>query len=117
MEQIRLTETFCGVDIFTWGSWDLIGTDMLYFYDVEFCIESMKKYNGCDVMKKLDGTMEVYVKNGQDVPLQVIWSGMITDIPEVLESLVRSKVNTNTADKLFVEYLKKIFMRKMDVCE
>ena len=42
MEQIRPTETFCGVDIFTYGSWDSIEIDMLYFYNVDFCLDSMK---------------------------------------------------------------------------
>lgn len=109
MKQVRISEKFCDIELFTWGSWDLIDTDMFYFYEVEFCMESMKKYNGGSVMRKLDGTMEVYSKDGSTV----LWTGTLLDIPEILESTVRS----NITDQRFVEYLKKKFSRKNDICQ
>lgn len=104
MEQIRPTETFCGVDIFTLESWDSIEVDMLYFYNVEFCLDSMKEYNGCNVMRKFDGTMEIYSKDGNSV----VWSGTIADIPEVAEKLICKK-SKSKCDNRFLEYFKKIF--------
>lgn len=104
MEQIRPTETFCGVDIFTWESWDSIEIDMLYFYNVEFCLDSMKEYNGCNVMRKFDGTMEIYSKDRKDV----VWNGTIADIPEVAERLIYSKGKLK-CNKTLLEYFKKIF--------
>lgn len=109
MKQVRITEKFCDIELFTWGSWDLIDTDMFYFYEVEFCMESMKKYNGGNVMRKLDGTMEVYSKDGSTV----LWTGTLLDIPEIIKSTVRS----NITDQRFVEYLKKSFSRKIDICQ
>ena len=109
MEQIRPTETFCGIDIFTWESWDSIEIDMLYFYNVDFCLDSMKKYNGCNVMREFDGTMEIYSKDGKDV----VWNGTIADIPEVVEKLMLNK-SKSKCDSRFVEYLKKTFTKDFE---
>lgn len=109
MEQIRPTETFCDVDIFTYGSWDSIEIDMLYFYNVDFCLDSMKKYNGCNVMRKFDGTMEIYSKDRNEV----VWNGTIADIPEVVEKLILNK-SKSKCDSRFVEYLKKTFMKDFE---
>lgn len=109
MEQIRPTETFCNIELFIWESWDLIDTDMFYFYNVEFCLDSMKEYNGCNVMRKFDGTMEIYSKDGKDV----VWNGTIVDIPEVAEKLILNK-SKSKCDSRFVEYLKKTFLKDFE---
>ena len=41
----------------------------------DFCLDSMKKYNGCNVMRKFDGTMEIYSKDRNEV----VWNGTIAD--------------------------------------
>ena len=109
MKQVRITEKFCNIELFTWESWDLIDTDMFYFYNVEFCLDSMKEYNGCDVMRKFDGTMEIYSKDRKDV----VWNGTIADIPEVVEKLILNK-SKSKCDSRFVEYLKKTFSKDFE---
>ena len=80
------TEQFCGVDIFNWKEWDIMDTDNFYFYNVEFLLPSMQKYNGMDVGRWFDGKMEIY---GGDNADQVVWSGYVTGIHEVMEALNR----------------------------
>lgn len=77
-------EQFCGIDLYNWKEWDMMDTDNFYFYNVEFLIPSMKKYDGMDVSRFFDGRMEIY--GGEDAE-EVVWSGFVTDIPEVLEEL------------------------------
>lgn len=86
------TEQFCGVDIFNWKEWDIMDTDDFYFYNVEFLMPSMQKYNGMDVARWFDGKMEIYkdsdAEADESVP-NVVWSGYVTDIHEVMEALNR----------------------------
>lgn len=77
-------EQFCGIDLYNWKEWDIMGTDNFYFYNVEFLVPSMKKYNGMDVSRFFDGRMEIY---GGDNAEKVIWSGYVTDILEIMEEL------------------------------
>lgn len=77
-------EQFCGIDLYNWKEWDVIDTDNLYFYNVEFLVPSMKKYDGMDVSRFFDGRMEIY---GGENAEKVVWSGFVTDIPEVLDGL------------------------------
>lgn len=80
------TEQFCGVDIFNWKEWDIMDTDNFYFYNIEFLMPSMQKYNGMDVARWFDGKMEIYDGDNAN---QVVWSGYVTDIHEVMEALNR----------------------------
>ena len=77
-------EQFCGIDLYNWKEWDVMDTDNLYFYNVEFLVPSMKKYDGMDVSRFFDGRMEIY---GGENAEKVVWSGFVTDIPEVLDGL------------------------------
>ena len=81
-------EQFCGIDLYNWKEWDEMDTDNFYFYNVEFLVPSMKKYDGMDVSRFFDGRMEVY---GGENAEEVVWSGFVTDIPEVLEELIKRK--------------------------
>ena len=80
------TEQFCGIDLYNWKEWDIMDTDNFYYYNVKFLVPSMQKYNGMDVGRWFDGKMEVY---GAD---EVAWSGFITDIPEIMEELIKRNV-------------------------
>ena len=81
-------EQFCGIDLYNWKEWDIMGTDNFYFYNVEFLVPSMKKYNGMDVSRFFDGRMEIY---GGENAEKAIWSGYVTDIPEIIEELNKRK--------------------------
>lgn len=81
----RQEQKFCGILLFTWEQWDEVDTDMVQFYNVEFLMGSMKQYNGCDASLTFSGELEVYDSNGcLEEPL---WSGYVTDIPEIMEEL------------------------------
>lgn len=86
------TEQFCGVDIFNWEGLDIVDIDNFYFYNVEFLLPSMQKYNGMDVGKWFDGKMEIYKDSNPEADVSVpsvVWSGYVTDIHEVMEALNR----------------------------
>lgn len=86
MSSETYTEQFCGVDIFKWQEWDIMDTYNFYFYNVEFLLPSMKKYNGMDIGRWFDGKMEIYGGENAD---KTVWSGYVTDIHEVMEALNR----------------------------
>lgn len=86
MEMNMNKEQFCGIDLYNWKEWDEMDTDNFYFYNVEFLVPSMKKYDGMDVSRFFDGRMEIY---GGENAEEVVWSGFVTDIPEVLEELIK----------------------------
>lgn len=83
MEREMNMEKFCGINLFTWKNWDVIDDGSFYFYDASFCMESMKKYDGCGVLRQMDGTMEIYTEDGQ----KVVWTGFVSDIAEVAAKL------------------------------
>lgn len=84
------TEKFCGVDLFNWKNWDYIDDGCLYFYNVQFLFPSMQKYNGMDVARWFDGKMKIY---GGNYAEELVWSGYITDILEVMDELNKRKEN------------------------
>lgn len=86
MENKISTEQFCGIDLYNWKEWDEMDTDNFYFYEVEFLIPSMKKYNGMDVSRYFNGKMEIF---GGDNAEEIVWTGFVTDIPEVMETLTK----------------------------
>lgn len=86
MEMNMNKEQFCGIDLYNWKEWDEMDTDNFYFYNVEFLVPSMKKYDGMDVSRFFDGGMEIY---GGENAEEVVWSGFVTDIPKVLEKLIK----------------------------
>lgn len=88
MKNRVIKEQFCGIDLYNWKEWDEMNTDNLYFYDVEFLVPSMKKYDGMDISRFFDGRMEIYGGNNAE---KVVWSGYVTDIPEVMEALNNRK--------------------------
>lgn len=98
MEKEIGIEKFCGIDLFIWKEWDMIDNGSFYFYDVIFCMESMRKYDGCDVLRQMDGTMEIYAEEGK----KVVWTGFVTDIMEVMVKL--SSREDSTAPKRNKEF-------------
>lgn len=89
MENEMSTEQFCGIDLYNWKEWDEMDTDNFYFYNVEFLIPSMTKYNGMDVSRYFDGRIEIF---GGDNAEEVVWTGFVTDIPEVMDALIKRSV-------------------------
>ena len=85
MEETKRIEKFCGIDLFYWDGWDDLDVGELQFYDVEFCMESMKKYNGATVVRNINGMMEIY--DNEDI----IWEGYPTEIPEIMDELIRNR--------------------------
>lgn len=83
-----ITERFCGIDLSTWKEWDYMSAEEIYFYDVNFILLSMQKYNGMDVARWFDGKMEIY---GGENAETVVWSGYATDIPEIMNELNKRK--------------------------
>lgn len=83
MENKTNIEQFCGIDLYSYKEWDAMDTDNLYFYNVQFLVSSMTKYNNMDVSRLFDGRMEIY--GGENAEL--VWSGYVTDIQEVMEEL------------------------------
>lgn len=81
-------QRFCGIDIFSWGEWDEVEVGSMMFYNVEFCVDSMKKYNGNHVYFGNDGKIEIY-NDSVDFTSEeyVLFSGYVSDIPEVLNEL------------------------------
>ena len=89
-EDEKVTATFCGIQLFKWKECDVNDTDELQFYDVEFCVDSMKKYNGSTVVRYMNGKMEIWNNDTGEID----WNGYVTDIYEVMLCLVarRSKL-------------------------
>lgn len=48
MEQ-RHTESVLGIPVFTWTGWDEAGDQTLMFYECEFLLPELVKYNGACV--------------------------------------------------------------------
>lgn len=88
MENEITTEQFCGIDLYNWKDWDIMDTDNFYYYNVEFLMPSMQKYNGMDVGRWFDGKMKIY---GGDNADEVVWEGYVTDIEEVMVALSERK--------------------------
>ena len=93
MEEIVLMENkniqkFCGIDIFSWKEWDEVEAGSMMFYDIEFCVDSMKQYNGNYLYFGNDGKIEVYSDSIDDTnKAHTLFSGYVSDIPEVLNEL------------------------------
>lgn len=83
MENKTNIEQFCGIDLYSWKEWDEMDIGNLYFYNVQFLVPSMTKYNNMDVSRLFDGRMEIYGGENEEP----VWSGYVTDIQEVMEEL------------------------------
>lgn len=81
----RNTQKFCGKELFTWDEWDMIDTGKLQFYNVEFCIDSMKEFNGMIAVLNIEGQLDIFAESEVGCPIEK-WSGFVTDIPGFLES-------------------------------
>ena len=79
-------QIFCGIVIFTYGTFDEVGIGVLQYYNVEFPFESMKKYNGMTVVFSLEGQLTLFDKNDNEII--DIW---VTDIPEVREHILKGE--------------------------
>lgn len=83
MKSEMKAEQFCGVNLFTYEDYEQIVDDGIYFHNVRFCLDSMKKYDGMDVYRKIDGTFEIYGDNGKTDA----WAGYVIDIDEIAEKI------------------------------
>lgn len=83
MKSEMKAEQFCGVNLFTYEDYEQIVDDGIYFRNVQFCLDSMKKYDGMDVYRKIDGTFEIYEDNGKTNA----WAGYVIDIDEIAEKI------------------------------
>lgn len=92
METKINTEKFCGINLFTWKEEE----GEFYFYNVNFCIDSMKKYNGCNVLRRMNGTMEIDDEDG----MKVVWTGFVSDIPEVKAKLSKGVISDETFETI-----------------
>ena len=80
----RNTQKFCGKELFTWDEWDMIDTGELQFYNVKFCIDSMKEFNGMTAVLSIEGQLDIFAEDEAGSPIEK-WSGFITDIPGFLK--------------------------------
>ena len=76
-------QTFCGKDLFKWESCDKVDTETLQFYEVEFCIDYLKKYNGMCVVLSIEGQLDIFSEDESGNLVQE-WSGFVTKIPGFL---------------------------------
>lgn len=83
MKSEMKAEQFCGVNLFTYEDYEQIVDDGIYFRNVQFCLDSMKKYDSMDVYRKIDGTFEIYGDNGKTDA----WAGYVIDIDEIAEKI------------------------------
>lgn len=88
MENECRIESFCGLDLFKRKEWDEIDVDSMYFYEVEWLLPSMRKYNGLGVTKDFDGSIRIDSEDGAGT----IFDGCLFDIIEVVE-FARSKIH------------------------
>lgn len=79
----RNTQKFCGKELFTWDEWDIIDTGELQFYNVEFCIDSMKKFNGMTAILTIEGQLDIFSEDESGNSVQE-WSGFVTKVPGFL---------------------------------
>lgn len=80
-------EKIWGVNLLKYEESDVVEFFFEY-YNVEFCLESLKQYNGRDVtLNIIDGTMEIYDANGTDIEKTLY----LLDIPEFKEAALNRK--------------------------
>ena len=91
MSDVKITETLFDIPIFSWEEWDMIDTDTLQFYNIDFQFESMKQYNGYDCSLDVKGKLEI-TKLGKEISkdyyeTELVWSGFVCEISEFMEEL------------------------------
>lgn len=94
----RTHETLFDIPIFSWKEWDMIDTDTLQFYNVNFLYKSMKQYDGCDCSLDFNGKLTI-TKLGKEISKDyyetgIVWEGFVCEIPEFMEEL-NKKYNSN----------------------
>ena len=78
----RTRQELFGLLIFTWDSCDIIDTDLIQFYNVEFPYDSMKKYNGMDASLDMDGKLSITTREGE---CEEVWEDYVCAIPEFMD--------------------------------
>lgn len=78
----RTRQELFGLLIFTWDSCDIIDTDLIQFYNIEFPYDSMKKYNGMDASLDMDGKLSITTREGER---EEVWKDYVCAIPEFME--------------------------------
>lgn len=67
------TEKVLGVDILSWGGWDEVGDDWLQFYECEFFLPELEKYNQdkLTVSMNRNGDMQIHFSDTEMTELNV----------------------------------------------
>lgn len=78
----RTRQELFGLLIFTWEDCDIVDTDLIQFYNIEFPYDSMKKYNGMDASLNMDGGLSITTREGE---CEEVWKDYVCAIPEFME--------------------------------
>lgn len=73
------------VELFEFKGWDEIDTDIQQFYDVEWKLETLKKYNGHTISFTRNGDIEIYNGDGTEVMEKI----NLSEIPEFISKLIK----------------------------
>lgn len=67
------TEKILGISILTWTGWDEIGDDWLQFYECEFFLPELEKYNQDKLTASLNrnGDLQIYFSDTEMIELNV----------------------------------------------
>lgn len=80
----RARQELFGLLIFTWEDCDIVDTDLIQFYNIEFPYESMKKYNGMDASLNMDGELSITAREGE---CEEVWKDYVCAIPEFMSRI------------------------------
>lgn len=64
-------EKLANIEIFSWENWDEVDTDWLQFYDCEFLLPELEKYNDSKpiVVMNRNGDMQIYVEDENSIDI------------------------------------------------
>lgn len=91
----RTRQELFGLLIFTWDSCDIIDTDLIQFYNIEFPYDSMKKYNRMDASLDMDGKLSITTREEE---CEEVWKDYVCAIPEFMER-VKAKFGGRNIEK------------------
>lgn len=80
----KTTIKMLNVELFEFEEWDEIDTDVQQFYDVQWKLETLKKYNGHMISLTWNGDIEIYDGDG----MEVIEKINLSEIPEFINKLI-----------------------------
>lgn len=75
-------ESVLGIPVFTWKGWDELDEQVLVFHNVRFLLDSLRKYDGCDIAIDFGWNfLEVFKEDKTSVKIDLF------DVPEFVEAL------------------------------